>query len=203
MNTKKHKTIFASLLTAGLLMSIGVPALAERLSSVSIDQEQQNIRIRIQQGVAAGLITEEGAQALYRRERDIRFREIRFERDGRTSPQERDQLRRDLEIMRVDVERKLANNRVTGRQDAWAGIDRREEQIGDRIDRGIADGLITRAEAQRLHQRERDIYRREAKFKADGRVTQAEWKKLQGDLDALNRDTDRLLENGRRAIQRR
>lgn len=195
---KKHGTALASLALALLLSGTAASAIAERVSSYSVDRQQQDIRMRIQQGIAAGLITPDEAQELYGRERDIALREARFKHDGHASSQERDQLRRDLDAMRADVERKLANNRMAGRPEGYLpDIAEREEHIGQRIDHGIATGLITHAEAQRLRQRESDLYRREAGFRADGKITQAESEKLQRDLDALNRDVNRLLDNSR------
>lgn len=78
-------------------------------------------------------------------------------------------------------------------------INHAQEEIHARIQQGIASGRITRAEAQRLHQRERDFQRREARFKSDGVVTRAERQQLRKDLDALERDVDRMLHNERRA----
>lgn len=194
--------LFASLLLAVPLSSISTCALAERISSYSIDQQQRDIHARIQQGIDSGLITQDEAQKLSKREREIAFREARIKNDNAVSPQERDRLQRDLNALRADVERKLENNRVAAQPGGYLPeIAGREEQIGRRIDYGISIGLITRTEAQRLKQRENDIYRRETGFRADGRITESERDQLQHDLDALNRDVDRLLNNGR--MQRR
>lgn len=202
-STTKHRGIlFASLLLAIPLSGIGTFAVAERISSYSIDQQQRDIHMRIQQGIDSGLITRDEAEKLHRRERDIAFREAHIKGDNDVSPQERDRLQRDLNALRADVERKLENNRVAAQPDGYLpDIAGREEQIGKRIDYGISAGLITRTEAQRLRQRENDIYRRETGFRADGRITPSERDQLQRDLDALNRDVDRLLNNSR--MQRR
>lgn len=200
--TKYRSVLFTSLAVAALLSGVVTSALAERISSYSIDQQQHDIRMRIQQGIDTGLITQEEAQQLYKRERDIQFREAHIKNDNHASPQERDSLQRDLNALRADVERKMSNNRMAGQpQGHLPDIAGREEQIGKRIDYGISIGLITRTEAQRLRQREKDIYRRETGFRADGRITSSERDQLQRDLDALNRDVDRLLNNGR--MQRR
>ena len=192
----------ASLTIAALLSGVNTHAVAERISSYSIDQQQRDIHTRIQQGIDSGLITQDEAQKLSKRERDIQFREARIKSDNYASPQEQDRLQRDLNTLRADVERKLTNNRVAAQPNGYLPeIAGREEQIGKRIDYGISIGLITRTEAQRLRQRENDIYRRETGFRADGRITPSERDQLQRDLDALNRDVDRLLNNGR--VQRR
>lgn len=199
---KYRSTLFASLTVAALLSGASALAVAERVSSYSIEQQQRDIHMRIQQGIDTGLITQDEAEKLSRRERDIRFREARIKHDNYASPQERDSLQRDLNALRADVERKLSNNRLSAQPQGYLpDIAGREEQIGKRIDYGISVGLITRTEAQRLRQRENDIYRRETGFRADGRVTPSEREQLQRDLDKLTRDVDRLLNNGR--VQRR
>lgn len=198
----KLKSLSLSLVAATLLAGLGAaPAIAQNTNTPGIERTQQEIRARIQQGIASGHITQQEAQELYQQERSIQFREMRFKADGNATPQEREQIRRELDAMRADVERKLANDRFSTRQNSTPGIDQREENIGARIDRGIASGQITRAEARRLHQRERDIQRLESRYKSDGKVTQAERKKLQRSLKALNEDVNRLLHNERRAIR--
>src|SRR5258706_319828 len=161
----KTKSMTLSLLIAALLAGFSAaPVMAQGIYTPGIDHAQQEIHARIQQGIESGQITQQEAQELRQRERSIQFREIRFKNDGRASPQEREQLRQDIEALRADVEYKLANNRLAGRPDVHTpGIDDRQEEIHARIDRGIASGRITRSEAQRLHQRERDIQRREAR----------------------------------------
>jgi hypothetical protein len=195
----KMKSITLSLLAAALLAGVtALPAMAQGVATPGIDRQQQEIRARIQQCIASGRITQAEAQELFQRERDIQFREIRFKNDGRTTPQERDALQRDLNNMRADVDRKLSNNRTTNRPVGdTPGIDNREADIHVRIERGIASGQITRAEATRLRQRELDIQHREAKFKSDGRVSEKERDRLHRDLGKLSLDVDHLLHNNR------
>lgn len=190
----KLKSLSLSLLAAALLSGFtALPAMAQATNTPGIDRTQQEIRARIQEGINNGRITPKEAQDLYQQERSIQFREIRFKTDGRATQQEREELRRELEAMRGDVERKLSNNNGSN----TPGLDNREEKIGVRIDRGIASGQITRAEAKQLHKRERDIQRREQRYKADGRVTRAERQQLRQELDKLNADVERLLHNQR------
>lgn len=77
-------------------------------------------------------------------------------------------------------------------------IDAHQLALHARIDRGIASGLITRPEAQRLHERDAAIQRMEVRFRNDGSVTRAERAELRREIAALDRDVDRLLSNGRR-----
>lgn len=193
----KFKPFTLSLLAAALLASVSaLPAMAQN-NTPSIDRTQQDIRARIQQGINNGRITQQEAQELYQQERSIQFREMRFKQDGRASPQEREALRRELDAMSSDVDRKLANNRGTNGGMHTPGLDNRQERIDTRIDAGVESGRITRSEAKKLHQRERDIQQLERRYKSDGRVTQAERRRLQQDLNKLNADVDRLLHNDR------
>lgn len=194
---RRHRTAWLAL-TVAVLTTTPFSATAENVRSYSIEQQQQDIHARIGQGIAYGLITEDEAEELSRRERTIQQRAAGFQRDGMLTPQERDQLRRDLDALHAGVERSLRNTRMKGSPDGYLpDIAGRSTQIGKRIDYGISSGLITRTEAQRLMQRETDIYHREAGFRADGQITQSEKDMLQHDLDALNRDVGRLLNNVR------
>lgn len=53
-------------------------------------------------------------------------------------------------------------------------INQRQDVQQDRIDRGVRDGQITRSEASRLEQGERNIDRAQRRAEADGHVTQQE-----------------------------
>lgn len=189
---KNARGLTLTLLLAATLAGMHAsPARADRLSTVTMEQMQQDIRSRIQYGLAQGLITPQEAQALYQRERDIQFREMRYRRNPHASPRERDALWRDLEAMRVDVERRL--NRHDGRRGA-PGLAQRQAYINNLIDHGIADGLIAQNEAHWLQRRQRDISRREAQLRANGRFNRAEQERLQHDLDALEWEVNRLLD---------
>lgn len=76
-----------------------------------IDRTQQAISARIQQGMASGHITPSEARELYRRDRDIEMREIQMKSNGNVNPQERRQLRDELNGLRDDVERLLQGDR--------------------------------------------------------------------------------------------
>jgi hypothetical protein len=78
------------------------------------------------------------------------------------------------------------------------GIDRREFQVSVRIDEGVRSGRISEHEAHRLHRWERDIERREALYKSDGRVTQQERMQLREELITLQNEVERLIQSGPR-----
>jgi len=199
----KTKFFTASVLASAVFAGFDVaPAMAQGASTPRIDLAQQAITTRIQQGMASGHITPSDAQMLIRRDRDIQMREAQYKSNGTATPQERQQLRNDLNALNVDVERMMANNDVVRPPVSASntpGIDNREYQVGQRIDEGVRSGRITQREARRLQSREREIARHEAFFKSDGVVTRQERRQLRDELDTLRNDVERLITNDRRS----
>lgn len=198
----KSKFLTASLLATAVFAGLGMsPAMAQGTSTPRIDQAQQAITTRIQQGMASGHITPSEAQMLIRRDRDIQMREAQYKSNGNATAQERQQLRNDLSTLNVDVERMMANNDVV-RPPANAantpGIDNREYQVSRRIDEGVRSGRITQREARRLQSREREIARHEAFFKSDGVVTRQERRQLNDEIGGLRNDVERMINDDRR-----
>ena len=195
----KSKLFTTSLLASALFVGLAPSVvIAQGTSTPRIDQAQQAIGARIQQGLASGHITPSEARELYRRDRDIDMRESRFKSDGRATEQERQQLRADVGALGAEVERMIANRAVVGQPGNTQGIDNRQVNIGQRIDEGVSSGRISQREARRLHSRERDIARLEARFKRDGVVTQQERRQLQNELTKLRQDVERAMSNERR-----
>lgn len=197
----KLKVITASLLASAMFAGFGLaPALAQGVNTPAIDRTQQAISARIQQGMASGHITPSEARELYRRDRDIDNRENRYKANGQATPQERQQLRSELNALAAEVERLMANRdyvQPPGNTDT-NGIDNRQLNTSQRIEEGIRSGRITQREAQKLHRRERDIARHEANFKRDGVVTPQERRQLRNELTRLQDDIQRMLQNNRR-----
>ena len=198
----KSKFLTASLLATAVFAGLGMsPAMAQGTSTPRIDQAQQAITTRIQQGMASGHITPSEAQMLIRRDRDIQMREAQYKSNGNATAQERQQLRNDLSTLNADVERMMANNDVV-RPPANAantpGIDNREYQVSRRIDEGVRSGRITQREARRLQSREREIARHEAFFKSDGVVTRQERRQLNDEIGGLRNDVERMINDDRR-----
>jgi ElaB/YqjD/DUF883 family membrane-anchored ribosome-binding protein len=79
-----------------------------------IDNAQDSISDRIDEGVTAGRITEREARRLHRREREIARHEAAFKSDGVVTPQERRQLRNEVTALRDEVERMMRNERRRG-----------------------------------------------------------------------------------------
>lgn len=201
----KSKFLTASLSACALLAGLGMsPAMAQGTNTARIDQAQQAISARIQQGLASGHITPSEAQALYRRDREISFHENQYKANGRATPQERQQLKAELDALNADVERMMANRDVVrplgnaGNAANTPGIDNRKYQISQRIDEGVRSGRIAEREARRLHRREWEIARQEAAYKSDGMVTQQERRQLRDKLAALHDAVERSMRNGRR-----
>lgn len=198
--------IFTASLLATALLGLGMtPAMAQSNNTPGIDNTQQAISARIQQGVQAGRITPSEAQALYTREREISVREMRIKSDGNATPQERQQLRTDLAALNGDVERMIANNVVVappgspGGPGNTNGIDQQEYNIGQRIDEGVRTGHINQREARDLRTRQRTYERHEASYKSDGVVTKQERRQLRTELSTLRDRVERMMKNNRRA----
>ena len=199
----KSKLLTASLLASAVFASLGAaPAMAQGVSTPRIDQTQQEISARIQQGMASGQITPSEAQVLMRREREIQLRENQFKADGNANQQERQQLRMELDGLRAEVERSMTNRDVVappgrpgygGNAASTPGIDNRAFEISQRIDEGVRSGRINPRQADRLRWREREIQRHEAFFKSDGVVTEQERRQLRDELAGLRDDLDRLM----------
>ena len=196
----KSKLFTASVLASALFVGLGIaPVMAQGTNTPAVDQAQQAIAARIQQGMTSGHITPSEARELYRRDREIQMRENRMKSDGRATAQERQQLRADLDALGAEVERMMANRDVVGQGNAnTPGIDNRQDDISQRIEEGVRSGHITQREARRLQRREREIARHEANFKRDGIVTPQERRQLRNELGSLSDAVERMMSNERR-----
>ena len=198
----KSKFFITSLLASALFLGLGLaPVMAQGTSTPALDRAQQAISARIQQGMASGHITPSEARDLLRRDREIDLRESQFKANGTATPQERQQLRVDVDRLGNEVERLMVNNDYVQQQANPAGttpgIDNRQLNISARIDEGVRSGRITQREARRLLNRERAIARHEATFKRDGVVTPQERRQLRDELARLNADVNRMMRNNR------
>jgi len=196
MSSQRFSTasIAASALLAALTTLSAAPALAQNYPNTpAIDNAQQQVNARIQQGMQQGRISPSEAQALYRRDREIEAREQRYKSDGRATPQERQQLRSDVASLSAEVDRLIARPSMNYPTAATPGIDRAGYNIAQRIDEGLRDGRISQREARMLTRQSRAIERREAAFKSDGVVTQQERRQLRNELAELRDRVERLI----------
>lgn len=206
----KTKFLTASMIAAALAAGFAAaPAMAQpgpytvyapgayrQVQTPGIDNAQQAVSDRIQQGLQSGRITPSEARALYRRDRDIQNREAAYKSDGRVTPQERQQLRADMANLSAEVERAIANNRhvpVVEHGGRLGAIDSQEFAINQRIDEGVRTYRLSLQEAGRLQAREQAIERREAAYRSDGVVTQQERRQLRAELTALRDEVERLI----------
>ena len=86
-------------------------------------------------------------------------------------------------------------------QPAGWDIDRREQWLADRIDRGVADGSLDRREAHRVHEELRSIHGEEdhMRMRHDGRLSDGDRAMLEGRLDDLSHQIHWMHENNERA----
>ncbi|MDO9359904.1 MAG: hypothetical protein Q7T70_13025 [Polaromonas sp.] len=194
----KSKLLTLSLAASAVFAGLGMsPAMAQGVHTPNIDRAQQGVGLRIQQGLSTGQITPSEAQIFYRRDRDIEVRESYFKSNGNASPQERQDLRMQVDGLRADVERLIASRPVAVRPSGTPGIDNQSHALRQRIDEGIRSGRIDRQEARRLQNREREFERHEARVQADGVVTQQERRQLRNELASLRDDVERAIRNRR------
>lgn len=195
----KTRSITLSLIAAATIAGFGVaPAMAQHAHTPGIDNAQQDIHVRIQQGIASGQITRDEARDLFQREREIQLREARMKSDGRAAPHERRQLRHDLDDLRAEVEGKIANGRFANRRGNGApDIDDAQAQIRMRLEQGIRSGQIDRREGEILAAKERMLRRHEATFSSDGFISGRERQQLREEVAMLHKDIDRMVSNRR------
>ena len=191
----KKTSIAVSVLVSALFAGFAIaPAMAQGTHTPAIDRAQQDIGARIQQGLRSGLITPSEAQDLVRRQREIGLRESRVKADGSVTARERQLLRQDLDALNAEVERKMSNRNVAAQgSDRTPAINNNQADVRDLIAQGVRSGRISQGQARRFDNRERNIARNEARFKADGVVTQQERRQLRNDLAVLRQDVERMM----------
>lgn len=200
----KTQRFISSLIGAALLAMLGTaPAHAQHTETPRIDQSQQYIRERIEHGIATGRLSPREARDLYRRERDIRLMEIAMKRDGVVHPEERRQLRHEIDDLRALVDRTLpGRHAMTYDANDAPGIARGKEHVRERIAEGLRSGHITRREAQRLYEREHHLAQQEAAARSDGMLSAQERRQLRSEIALLNDEVERSIGNDRRRYAR-
>jgi len=195
----KTSVLTSSLLIVALWSVFGsTPAAAQHDNTPRIDQAQQEIRERIDHGIATGRLAPHEARELYERERELRRMEFAMKRDGTMLPEERRQLRYALDDLNDMVERKLSHRGPPMQGGLHApGIERGKEALRERIADGMQSGRISRREAQRLHERERYLARQEAVAREDGHLTLEERRWLRSEIAALGNEVERMMDDDR------
>ena len=79
------------------------------------------------------------------------------------------------------------------------GIEQRQARQQQRIHNGISKGELTRHEADRLLQEQRQIQKYKTNAYRDGRLSRAEIRHLNDQLDAADRHINQLIQNDNRS----
>lgn len=130
---------------------------------------------RIEQGVQSGELTLREAKSLRADQREIRGAIQDAKSDGSVTLGER----RDIRQMQNEASRDIFQAKHDGDKRGTPRGDVREARQQHRIQDGVQDGSVTRAEAVGLRATQRAIHHAEAQFKSDGQVTGAERAKLE------------------------
>lgn len=176
----------------GSVLALAAPANAQTWGAPnygvwqSIDQRQDNLDRRIDQGVRSGTLTRREAAILRTEFRDLARLEAQYRRTGGgLSLAERRDLDRRFDVLsaRIRFERHDAQNRGG----AWQSINQRQANLDARIDRGVRNGALTRGEAYRLRAEFRDIAQLEARYRrTGGGLSLGERRELDRRFDALS-----------------
>ena len=205
---------FTLALLAATALSAAVPAgaaLAQTAPWAGINERQAELDRRIDAGVRNGSLTAGEAASLRAEFRALANLEATYRRSGGgLDAQERADLNRRFDVLSAKV-RAERNDRQDDRN--WRNINARQAELDRRIDQGVRNGSLTRAEATRLRAEFQSIARLEAQYRRSGGGLNA-WERQDLDrrFDALSRriqverndrdewygSSNRLTELGRR-----
>lgn len=180
-----------ALMIAGLgIAAATVPAATAQAGWQNINQRQAQLEQRIDQGLRTGQLTRAEATRLRAEYRGIAQLEVRYRRSapGLTTAERRDLDNRfDVLSRKIRFERQDSQNRP-GAADGWQNINQRQAQLEQRINQGLRNGQLTRAEATRLRAEYRGIAQLEMRYRrsAPG-LTMAERRDLDRRFDVLSR----------------
>ena len=158
----KTLTILAA--ASALALSAGA---ASAQGWTSINQRQASLDARIDAGVRSGDLTRQEAVSLRSDFRAVSNLEATYRRDG-LSTWERTDLDRRFDALsnRIRFERNDRQDRNGG--NGWQNINQRQANLDRRIDQGVRNGRISRAEAVRLRAEFKTIARLENRYRANG-----------------------------------
>lgn len=181
-----------AMLIAGIGIAASIPAATAQSGRQSIDQRQTQIERQIDQGVRSGRLTRQEATQLRTEFYQISRLEDRYLRSapGMTNWERRDLNNRfDALERKIRIERADRGQQRPGQGDAnWWNINQRQAILDRRIDQGVRNGQLNRAEAVRLRAEFRAIVGLEARYRrsAPG-LTMAERRDLDRRFDVLAR----------------
>ena len=178
------------LLTAAAIgaLSIAAPALAQPAVAgwQNINARQAQLDQRIDVGVRNGSLTRDEAVRLRGEFRMIADLENRYRAGGLSMAERADLDRRfDLLSARIRYERADNQDRRDWNNRGGVSINQRQAVLDRRIDMGLRNGSLTRAEAARLRSEFRTIANLEARYRASGGLQPRERQDLDRRFDLL------------------
>ncbi|MBL8548909.1 MAG: hypothetical protein JNJ73_02910 [Hyphomonadaceae bacterium] len=156
----------------------------------SINERQADLDARIDRGVRDGSLSRGEAIRLRSEFNNIAALEAQYRRTGGgLDPRERADLDRRFDALSAQIrfERTDGQGRPggPGRPGGWWNINERQAELDRRIDRGVRDGTLTRAEAARLRNEYRTLVGLEANYRRSGGLNEWERNDLNRRFDLL------------------
>ena len=173
-------------LTLTALVTAAVCASGAGIRDRGVNARQRNQQARIAEGARSGELTKSEAKGLEQEERGIRQEERQFKSDGKLTADERQKLHSDLNKTSKDIYAEKHNADVRSPRDPV--VNARQQNQQQRIAEGVKSGQLTGREAVRLEREERAVRVEERAYKSDGKLTPAERKHLNQDLNKTSRD---------------
>ncbi|MBL0224151.1 MAG: hypothetical protein IPQ16_00790 [Geobacteraceae bacterium] len=161
----------------------------------------QESKQKIEQGIERGSLNRHEADKLNLELGTILNRIDRMKDDGYLSQGERDTIKRDLDRLDRDIfkEKHDGVSTVPAVQQDWrGGIRFRIQESRQKIEQGVERGSLNRQEARKLNKELGRILYKIDRMKSDGRVSSRERKRINRDLDRLDRDIMKEKRNDNR-----
>lgn len=182
---------YLAIAVAAAALATAAPANAQ--SWQSINDRQDRLDERIDNGVRNGSLTRREAVQLRAEFNDLARLEARYRSTNGLSRSERADLdmRFDRLSQRIRYERNDRDDR------GWQNINQRQRQIDNRIDFGVQRGYISQREAYRLRAEFNQIAQLERQYRRNG-LSQAERRDLDRRFDRLSATVEAEVRDGNR-----
>ncbi|HAM73256.1 MAG TPA: hypothetical protein DCM86_16595 [Verrucomicrobiales bacterium] len=183
-----------------------LPASARGGRTPGVAHRQGAQHERIAEGVKSGQLTESKAQGLRQEQQAIRTEKQAYKADGVVTPAERKDLHQDQNQASKDIYNAKHNDQVATPPAGGAptppplpaprNINQRQWEQQARIAQGVKSGQLTAAETKSLEATQKQIRTEEKAYRADGKLTGAERKDLNQDLNAASKQIYADKHNG-------
>jgi hypothetical protein len=170
---------FLAMAVAVSALAVAAPASAQ--SWQSINQRQANLDQRIDVGVRNGSLTRNEASRLRAEFRDLTRLEARYRSSYGLSNAERRDLDRRFDALSARIRYERHDNQDRN----WQPINQRQRNLDARIDAGIRNGQLSRAEAYNLRREYGRIAALEIQYRRNG-LSNAERRDLDRRFDRLS-----------------